>query len=127
MFNSQFLPISECCKRFLLLRWCGYEGNDDSNVRLTGGKYEYEICRNEDFTETRGSSVVFSPSSHYKTNQTSVGDEAKSGSDTDVDFTLRNVEDVIAETTSAGNNDDDPITTRWKDTSLTVLTSMNKR
>ena len=128
MFNqSEYLLTSECCKRFLLLRWCGYEGDGDDNDQLTGGggKYEYEICRNEDFTETRDSSLVFNPSHPYRTNQTQIGDETKSGSDTYVDFTLRNVEDVIGDSSAAN---DDPIATRWKDTSLTVLSSLgNKR
>ena len=118
--------ISECCKRFLLLRWCGYEGHGEDNDQLTGGggKYEYEICRNEDFTTTRDSSMVFNPSNQYKTKQQAV-DETKSGSDTYVDFTLRNVEDVIGGDSSVV---EDPIANRWKDTSLTVLSSMgNKR
>ena len=119
----------ECCKRFLLLRWCGYQRNRDDDHQLTGGgnggKYEYEICRNEDFTETRDSSIVFNASSQYKTNSQARGvDETKSGSDTYVDFTLRNVEDVIGDSSAV----EDPIATRWKDTSLTVLSSLgNKR
>ena len=109
-----------------MLRWCGYEGNGEDNDQLTGdgGKYEYEICRNEDFTETGESSLVFNPSSHYKSNQPVGGDQTKNGSDTYVDFTLRNAEDVIGESSCV----DDPIATRWKDTSLTVLSSLgNKR
>ena len=117
----------ECCKRFLLLRWCGYEREGDENDKLTneGGKYEYQICRNEDFTETRDSSMVFNGSSHYKNTNANGIDETKSGSDTYVDFTLRNVEDVIGESSVTV---EDPIATRWKDTSLTVLSTLgNKR
>ena len=109
-----------------MLRWCGYSGgNEEDNYHLTGrgGKYEYEICRNVDLTETGESSLIFNPSSHNKSNQRA-GDEAKNGSDTDVDFTLRNAEDIIGESSC----DADPIATRWKDTSLTVLSSLgNKR
>ena len=121
-----FLTI-ECCKRFLLLRWCGYEKTGDEKDQLTGegGKYEYQICRNEDFTETRDSSLVFNGSSHYKNTHVTGVDETKSGSDTYVDFTLRNVEDVIGESSVAV---EDPIAARWKDTSLTVLSTLgNKR
>merc|ERR1719270_259274 len=77
-------PRKECCKRFLLLRWCGYEREGDENDKLTneGGKYEYQICRNEDFTETRDSSMVFNGSSHYKNTNANRIDETKSGSDT---------------------------------------------
>ena len=126
-FHNWIFSLIECCKRFLLLRWCGYEGNGDENDQLTGegGKYEYQICRNEDITETRDSSLVFNGSSHYKNSNVNGVDETKSGSDTYVDFTLRNVEDVIGESSVAV---EDPIATRWKDTSLTVLSTMgNKR
>ena len=111
-----------------MLRWCGYQRDRDDDNELTGsgkgGKYEYEICRNEDFTETRDSSLVFNASTQYKTNNQGGRDETKSGSDTYVDFTLRNVEDVIGESSTV----EDPIATRWKDTSLTVLSTLgNKR
>ena len=113
-----------------MLRWCGYQRNRDDDHQLTGrgngGKYEYEICRNEDFTETRDSSLVFNASNQYRTNTSQARgvDETKGGSDTYVDFTLRNVEDVIGDSSAV----DDPIATRWKDTSLTVLSSLgNKR
>ena len=134
-----FFCFTECCKRFLLLRWCGNpEGDEEDQYHLTsgkGGKYEYEICRNteEDLTEiTRGgenSINNFDPSNNRYRNNGDHGGDNKSGggSDTDVDFTLRNVEDVIGGDSRDDSRAADPIETRWQDTSLTVISALGNR
>ena len=102
-------PRKQGCKRFMLLKCCSKSYDSSSNV---GGRYEYQVCRNDvesDSMVTRSVTSCEPPTSKHL--------KVESSGSSEVDYTLKHVEDVIGLSEN--------VNTRWQDTSLSIL-STNK-
>lgn len=125
-------PRRRGCKRFMLLKCCkpktpGHEDfdTDTDDDAYLGGKYEYQVCR----TRAPRAATVETIECGGEEGGGLPGGATSAGSSTDVDFTLKNVEDVIGAGNGAVDSDQSeplmPDESRWKDASLTISSAHN--